>query len=56
MFVILIVPGLCKIKGLAVHPQLSRARVAPNNADQNPDDSDSDDDDYVYVLNDADDE
>ena len=53
LFVISIVAGLCKMKGLNVHPQLSRqhhpgiAAAAQNNAGD--DDSDSDDD-YEYVL------
>lgn len=54
-----IASGLCVIKNLDVHPQLSRARVAPNDpervqndndGDGNGDDEDDDDDDDVYVL------
>ncbi|XP_055302910.1 uncharacterized protein LOC129568699 [Sitodiplosis mosellana] len=54
--------GLCMIKGLDVHPQLSRqhhaaAAAAQNNAEGDQDDNDSDsDDDYVYVLDDVSDE
>lgn len=52
------------IKGMNVHPQLSRPAAAQNNAidpniadpDQDGSENDSDDDDFVYVLDVSDDE